>query len=207
MFLPKSLLIFKIFELKKIRKSYCRVEKASQKVCSGKLKQPSWSVWGEGERGKEMFAILQYFWRRISRTRFPSKFCLFYEIRKLKEEKEEGKKQLLIRPLKMCLLFFKKYFAWESVNFFGIFLQILNLKIWFSTYLALRAAFKNHVNSHGGQITLFCWLKHDQDQGYWEGTQSVCPHNLYKEIEGTPCCSHILGFGFFQQAFLEQCKF
>jgi hypothetical protein len=42
---------------------------------------------------------------------FHQNFCLFYEIRKLKEEKEEGKKQLLIRPLKMCLLFFKKYFA------------------------------------------------------------------------------------------------
>jgi hypothetical protein len=69
------------------------------------------SLGGGGERGKEMFAILQYFWRRIRGTRFPSKFCLFYEIRKLKEEKEEGKKQLLIRPLKMCLLFFKKYFA------------------------------------------------------------------------------------------------
>jgi hypothetical protein len=63
---------------------------------------------GGGGGGKEMFAILQYFWRRIRGTRFPSKFCLFYKIRKLKEEKEEGKKQLLIRPLKMCLLFFKK---------------------------------------------------------------------------------------------------
>jgi hypothetical protein len=49
-----------------------------------------------GERaGKEMFAVLQYFWRRIRRTRFPSKFCLFYEIRKLKEEKEGGKKTAL----------------------------------------------------------------------------------------------------------------
>jgi hypothetical protein len=58
-----------------------------------------------------MFAILQYFWRRIRRTCFPSKVCLFYEIRKLKEEKEGGGKKLLIRPVKMCLLFFKKYFT------------------------------------------------------------------------------------------------
>jgi len=27
-------------------------------------------------------------------------------------------------------------------------------------------------------------LKQDEDQGYWEGTQSVCPHNLYKENRG-----------------------
>jgi hypothetical protein len=79
--------------------------------------------WG-GERRKEMFAILQYFWRRIRRTRFPSKFCLFYEIRKLKEEKEGEKKQLLIRPLKICLLFVKKYFTSESANFFWIFFAI-----------------------------------------------------------------------------------
>jgi len=46
--------------------------------------------WG-GDLG-EMFAILQYFWGRLRRTCFPAKFYLFYEIKKLKEEKEREKK-------------------------------------------------------------------------------------------------------------------
>jgi hypothetical protein len=47
---------------------------------------------GGGTGEKDMFAILQYFWRRIRRTCFPSKFCLFYEIRKLKKEKRRKKR-------------------------------------------------------------------------------------------------------------------
>jgi hypothetical protein len=62
-----------------------------------------------GGWSREMFAILQYFRGRCRRTCFPAKFYLFYEIRKLKEEKEGEKKY--IRSLKMCLLFFKKYFT------------------------------------------------------------------------------------------------
>jgi len=46
---------------------------------------------GGGDLG-EMFAILQYFWGRLRRTCFPAKFYLFYEIKKLKEEKEREKK-------------------------------------------------------------------------------------------------------------------
>jgi hypothetical protein len=56
-----------------------------------------------------MFAILQYFSGRLRRTCFPAKFYLFYEIKKLKEEKEREKKY--IRSLKMCLLFSKRYFT------------------------------------------------------------------------------------------------
>jgi hypothetical protein len=84
--------------------------------------------WGEGEgRGGEgMLGILQYFWGRLRRTCFPAKFYLFYEIKKLNEEKEREKKY--IRSLKMCLLFLKKYSTWDQWFFFWIFLQFLNLK-------------------------------------------------------------------------------
>jgi hypothetical protein len=76
MFIPKSLLIFFNFEFLyifwgQIRKSYCRVEKASQKFSSGKLKQPSWSGLGGG-----CLLFRNIFWRRIRRTRLPSKFYI-----------------------------------------------------------------------------------------------------------------------------------
>jgi hypothetical protein len=51
----------------------------------------------------------------------------------LKEE-EGGENSSLIRPLKICLLFFKKCFTKESVNFFWIFLQLSYLKNLISSY-------------------------------------------------------------------------
>jgi len=137
MFVPKSLLIFLNFELKNnnlgaSKKILLQGGKGIPKSSQWKIEATFLISFGGGERGeRKCLLFCNIFWRRIRRTRFPSKFCLFYEIRKLKEEKKEGKKQLLIRPLKMCLLFFKKYLAWESANFFWIFLQFLNLKIWF----------------------------------------------------------------------------
>jgi hypothetical protein len=77
-----------------------------------------------------------------------------------------------------------------------------------STILALPwAPFNNHV-MEAKQVTLFSYLKQNEDQGYWEGNLiNMPPTILYKEKEKTTCCSHIFGFEFFQQAFLEQCKF
>jgi len=114
------------------RKFYCRLEKVSQKVCGGKLKL-DWFFFGGLRAGGGDVCHSVIFWGRI-RTWFPAKNCLFYEIRKLKEEEEWKEKQLLIRPLKMCLLFFQKCFTWESVNFSGSFLQFFYLKILISTY-------------------------------------------------------------------------
>jgi len=109
------------------------VEKASQKVCGGKLNQPSWSVFFFGGAvGEGTSAILQYFWGKLRRTCFPAKSYLFYEIKKLKEEKEREKKY--IRSLKICLLFLKKYFTWDQWFFFWNFLQIFNLKNLILTY-------------------------------------------------------------------------
>ncbi len=65
------------------------------------------------------------FWRRIRRTCFPAKNCLFNEIRKLKEEEEEWKeKQLLIRPLKMCFVVLQKLFYMRISEFLWKFFAI-----------------------------------------------------------------------------------
>ncbi len=101
MFLPKSLLIFKNFELKKIiwgqvRKSYCRVEKASQKVRSGKLKQPSWSVWGGGGGGggggeRKCLLFCNIFGEELGEHVFHQNFASFIKSESWKKKKKREK--------------------------------------------------------------------------------------------------------------------
>jgi len=62
------------------------MEKASQKVCGGKLKLDRFFLGGLRVGGRDVCHYV-IFWGRI-RTYFPAKNCLFYEIRKLKEEEE-----------------------------------------------------------------------------------------------------------------------
>jgi hypothetical protein len=64
---------------------------------------------------------------------FSSKKNAFF----IKEEEEWKEKRLLIRPSKMCLLFFKKCFTWESMNFSKSFLQFFYLKFLISTCVCL----------------------------------------------------------------------
>jgi hypothetical protein len=70
-----------------IRNFYCRVENASQKVCGGKLKLDKKKLRGGGLGVGDVCHYVK-FWGRITRTCFPAKIGLFYEIRKLKEEEE-----------------------------------------------------------------------------------------------------------------------
>ncbi len=72
----------------------------------------------------EMFAILQYFWGRLRRTCFPAKFYLFYEIKKLKEEKEREKKSILGHQKCACCSWRNIcmssviFFSWKFLQFF-----------------------------------------------------------------------------------------
>jgi len=86
----------KVFvSLGKIRKSYCRVEKASQKVCGGKLNQPSWSVffffWGWG-RGRLLFCNI--FEGDLGELVFQLNFTSFTKSENWKKKKK-GKKSIL----------------------------------------------------------------------------------------------------------------
>jgi len=118
--------------LGKIRKFYCRVEKASQKNCREKLKQPSWSVWGEGGEGRGCFLFCNIFEWDLGELVFQHIFSSFMKSKHWKKKKK-GKKKY-IRSLKMCLLFLKKYFTCNQWFFFWIFLQFFNLKNQILTY-------------------------------------------------------------------------
>jgi len=64
---------------------------------------------------------------------FQHNFCLFYEIRKLKEEKEGGKEYKVIKNVLLVIL--EEIFYMRSVSFFsGFFLQFFNLKNLILTY-------------------------------------------------------------------------
>jgi hypothetical protein len=67
--------------------------------------------------GGVLFDILNNFWGGVRRTCFPAKFYLFYEIKKLKEEKEREKKY--IRSLKNVLVVLEEIFYMRSVIFFS----------------------------------------------------------------------------------------
>jgi hypothetical protein len=136
MFISKSCSFFFFFLKFFIGRSKQEIFIAEWKRHPEKLVVENWSLidfFGELCVGGGDVCRHVIFWGRF-RTCFPAKDCLFYEIRKLKEEEEWKEKQLLIRPLKMCLLFFKKCFTWESVNFSGSFLQFFYLEILISTY-------------------------------------------------------------------------
>ncbi len=94
-------------------------------------------VWGGGggrERERKCLLFCNIFGEELGEHVFHQNFASFMKSESWKKKKKGEKKQLLIRPLNICLLFFKKYFTSESAKKFWIFLQILNLKIWFSTY-------------------------------------------------------------------------
>jgi hypothetical protein len=115
------------------RKYYCRLEKVSQKVCGGKLKLNRFFFGGLQVGGGDVCHYV-IFWGRIRRTCFPAKNLPLLWNQKIERRRRMKRKKLLIRPLKMCLLFFKKCFTWESVNFSGSFLQFFYLKFLISTY-------------------------------------------------------------------------
>jgi len=132
MFISKSLFVFFFFRGWENKKILLQSGKGIPESLWWKIE--AWSIFlGELCGGGGDVCLHVIFWGRF-RTCFPAKNCLFSEIRKLKEEEEWKEKQLLIRPLKMCLLFFKKCFTWVSVNFSGSFLQFFYLEILISTY-------------------------------------------------------------------------
>jgi hypothetical protein len=135
MFISKSSFCFFSLSLGKIRKYYCRVEKASQRVCGGKLEQAFLSVffwWGWGGWVRCLL-FCNTFEGNLGELVFQQNFTSFMKSKKLKEEKEREKKY--IRSLKMCLLFLKKIFLHEiSEFFFWNFLQFFNLKNQILTY-------------------------------------------------------------------------
>jgi hypothetical protein len=57
------------------------------KICGGKLKLDRFFFGGSRVGGGDVCHYV-IFWGRIRGTCFPARNCLFYEIRKLKEEEE-----------------------------------------------------------------------------------------------------------------------
>ncbi len=141
MFISKSssflFFFFFVFLSRANKKILLQTGKGIPKVCGGKLKLDQFFFGGAVAVAGGDVCHYAIFWGRI-RTCFPGKNCLFYEIRKLKEEEERKEKQLLIRPLKMCFVVLQKLFYMRISEFLWKFFAIVLPEIFdFNIYKGL----------------------------------------------------------------------